>query len=341
MKKKLVFFAFLPLLALIFLFACNKNDDLPIDTTTTKEKPKQESNGDVSVTSRSSIDTSDCSFQLSQVTKSNGMLVFQDWEHFEKCAVCLENYYEFHNNAFDSLYLSSTAEQLDSIASLTNFNEWHTYEQFESNLNFSSLRAKVLNDSEDFLNGESADSIDLEEDPDALCPVFRTSERALLNENGEVLVDDTLRTKDEDWAAKILGDCAALKFKNETFTVDANRKLKVWIGVKSHPYYSVLWGKMKYYKRGPDNKFHSNVRADMRIRIDGKGFTINCEETTNRLWYKYKGYKYRTNLEVTDIMVGYLQAFVDSGDPLWLTTHCLTRAYLFNDNFYYPYALED
>lgn len=161
-----------------------------------------------------------------------------------------------------------------------------------------------------------------------------------MNEDGEVLVDDTIRTKEGDWGEKIFGDCAAFKFKNETFTVDNIRRLKVWIGVKSHPYYSFLWGKMKYYKKDGDN-YVSNVRADMRILIGGDGMNIECEET-GREWADSKGWKYRTNLEVTDTRWGYyLQAFVDSDYPLWVDTRCVTHAYLFNANNYFPYFLED
>lgn len=346
MKKKFLFYAFLPLMAFAIFFACQKNDDSSLATKTSKNNPAHGQNGNEAVTSRSDFDFSDCSYQLGLVTKSSGRLVFQDQEHFENCALCLEHYYDDHNDAFDSTYSSATSEQLDSIAEVIGFNEWYPYEQFESSLSFSSLRAKIKAESETFLDSVSADSIDLDLDPDGLCPVIRSSDRALLNEDGEVMVDDTLRTVENDWTDRSIPDaCGNLLLRGKTFTeadnaVLINRKLKVWIWVQSGLVYSKLVGKMKYYKKNGNGHYRSNVRADMRVHVQGKCFSGDCESTSQN-WNNTDGWKKRTHLQVTSTAgpLRWREAFVDDSDEQWHTDASYMTAELFSNQNYFSFPL--
>jgi hypothetical protein len=346
MKKKFVFLGFLTLLLSVYLFSCQKEEALTETTITEKNEQVVNNSDEGTVGTReiTPLNYADCPNLLGLITKTNGRLVFQDEEHFEKCAFCLEHQYDVYNDAFDALYPNATAEQLDSYADLMNFNEWGSYISFESGLGFSSLRAKIQTESDAFLASTPAATIDLDLDPDGLCPVLRDSERALLNEDGEAMVGNVLKTE-EDWTEKSFwDDCGFLLERSEKYTESNNsvlvdRELKVWIRVESGIIFSTLFGKMKHYKKNSNNRFRPE-RADMRIRVTGDAFDADCGSTA-QIWNGGKGWKKRKQLFVTAYTPAMLwrEAFVDGEDPKWSEKASSVNAELFSNMNLFTFGL--
>jgi|GEM_PF-4994958 len=60
--------------------------------------------------------TLDCNALFSQITTSNGMLVFTDWDHFESVLRCLENQIDACNDAFEAQYGYMSDEEFNATA---------------------------------------------------------------------------------------------------------------------------------------------------------------------------------------------------------------------------------
>ncbi|MCU0347039.1 MAG: hypothetical protein MUC59_08845 [Saprospiraceae bacterium] len=99
MKKKNLFLASFMLMLLSLFFACQKNDDVSVaEKGNEHNEPASDAgpgdaDGAIGTRSISELDYADCPQLLGAVTKSAGRLVFQDEEHFEKCALCLDYQY--------------------------------------------------------------------------------------------------------------------------------------------------------------------------------------------------------------------------------------------------------
>jgi hypothetical protein len=287
------------------------------------------------------FDYTQCPSIQSSVYKSGDMLVFQDMEHFEQCAICLENEYETYNDQYEAQYPDATPEELDALDSINNFNQWAPYLQFENNLNLSSLRAKIEGESELWLETTPAEEIDFADDPDSI-PVFRQSIRALLNEDGFAKVGtDTISVN--DWEEKGFWDeCGFLTTQRFTFgekedPVLINRKIKMKIRVKSGLLNSNLVGEIKHYKK-VGGKYKAR-RAKLKVQVTGAAFDGDCVLMPQG-WNKPKGYKKRRNLQVNDyIWMLWREALVDRSDPRWVQERCIVHGYWESASNYYPIAL--
>lgn len=301
---------------------------------------KSESDSEIGFRSEE-FDYTQCPSIKNSVYKSGDMLVFQDMDHFEKCAICLEYEYDLYNDQYDSQYPEATAEELDALDSINNFNQWEPFLQFENSLYFSSLREKVENEHTQWLESTPAESIDFANDPDSI-PVFRQSIRALLNEAGYSKVgQDTISV--EDWQNKSIWDeCGFLR--TSWYTYDSNddpaladRKIKMKVRVKSGVVNSNLVGEIKHYRK-IGGKYKAR-RAKLKVQVTGTSFNGDCE-IMPQVWNKLKGYRKRRNLQVNSyIWLLWREALVDRSDPRWIQERCVAHGFWENDNNYYPVSL--
>lgn len=181
-KYRLSILLALGVMASALLFhACQTEHTAPFTENVTDLLPDD----DGEITFRSTgFDYSECQTLKSTVYKSGEMLVFQDKNHFEKCAICLEKEYDDYNDQYEAQYPNATPEDLDSLDALNNFNEWTPFIAFETLHGFSSYRAKIENDIQTWLDSTPAELFSAYDDPDNTSPVMDESQRALLNENG-------------------------------------------------------------------------------------------------------------------------------------------------------------
>jgi hypothetical protein len=280
-----------------------------------------------------SFDLSECSSIKSAVTMSGGMLIFQDMEHFEKCALCLEHDYNVHNDQYEAQYPNASQEELDSFDIINNFNQWETYLQFENGLGIASLRAKLEADTDQWLASTPADSIDFANNPDDSVPIFWSPLRAMFNEDGYAIVGyDT-----DDWEERSFwGDCAFFATSSKDYFF-SDRRINMKISVMSGLIASKLFGEIRHYKK-VNNKYRL-TRARLRIDVGGNSFDSECEEKL-QLWTNFTTYKNRSSLQIGDIIwVLWREALVDKEHADWPGKACVAHGFWESDNNWFPVIL--
>lgn len=342
----------MPLLMVAYLFSCQKSNDLTKKTTIPgKDEPNLSHKGDEGITTRSSVefDYSLCPAIKSSVYKSGDKLVFQDLAHLENCAICLEQDYDTYNDQYDAQYPNATAEELDALDEINNFNELAPYIAFEQGLGFSSLRAKVENEVNLWLSSTPADQINFENDPDDQVPIDDDATRALFNENGLVILGSAVKSMQDFENGTVFNNplmlfgCSFWKkrrltfdFNNDPILVD--RQLKVMIAVRSGIVSSKLRGRVRHFKKVDGN--YKLRRAKLKIGAEGDTFDVRCSQTP-QYWYKYKGYKNRRRLTATShITQLWREAITDRNDPRYLGNYCVANAYYLSDVNYYRVLLD-
>jgi hypothetical protein len=290
--------------------------------------------------SNSFNDTTGCSTLLASITKSADWLVFPDSLSFERCAFCLEEQVEAYNDHYESQYPNATAEELDSLDEVNNFDTWGPLTQFEDDLNFNSLRVRADSIVDDWLESQLTNQL-VGEYPDTF-PVIRTAKRTLLNRNGGVIIGaDTLEMK--DWLeGEFWDDCGFLtstkrEFDENDNSILENRRLVVRIQVMSGFAASTLTGSIVHFHYNGNN--WRRRRARLRVDVSGGAFSINCNLKT-QTWSNFNSYKMRRSREVSDIIwTNWREAVVDETNQ-WFTTHgSRVDAFWRNDNYYFPVAL--
>lgn len=314
-----------------FWNACQK-DNAP--ATNSNASPEQQT------TARDGLN---CTQIKNAVYKSEGMLVFTDEQHFHGCIECLEQELEAYNDAYESQYPTATAEQLDVLDSINNFNEWQPLADFEASKSFTSLRSIVEQQSNQWLDGQTGESINFDNDPDEICPIMDEETRSLFNSDGYVKIGNDVVSK-QDWEDVPEWDCCAfLRSTKYTFDHDDDpylfeREVRAKIKIKSGLVTSTLTGKIKHYKK-VGNKYKKR-RADMRLLIAGRPHDGNCRAALGA-WSNFKGYKKRKVLKVKSrILDAWLEAFVCSDDPDYLTSRCGLGFFVDNDSHGYALYLK-
>jgi hypothetical protein len=355
MKKRIFSLACLAFFAQLYFSSCQKAENPRFeDSITTIHDESSDAdyeNDEISIrTNQPVFDYSQCPNVKSLVFKQGDKLVFQNIEHFEKCAICLEKDYDDYNDQYDALYPDATPEELDALDVINNFNEFAPYVSFEQSLSFASLRAKVENEFNAWLAATPAELIDLEnDDPDDNCKIEDESMRALFNENELVIIGNAVKSADDFNngnvynSAFLIGDCSfwysRTLFFDETEYPGLldDRQLKVKVAIRSGIVTSKLRGKIKHYKI--ENGNFKLRRARLKVGVAGNAFDSNCRKTID-FWNKTKGYKNRKRRKVTHhIDALWREAITDKDDPRYSANRCIVNAFYINDNNYFPVTL--
>jgi hypothetical protein len=168
--KKLVLGGFFLTIAVATLVGCKKENVDPTTAVSTNEfsnKNLTQLTGNISV--------------------ENGMLKFVDMDHVRNTLDALETAFREHEDNFLAAHPQKSGEELMVIEETSGFNEYQTYENFESTLNFSSLRAKIQSEYTEYMNME----IQPNEDPEDHY-IFEASVQAIVNEFGELKVGNAI-----------------------------------------------------------------------------------------------------------------------------------------------------
>ena len=319
---------FLLTLSTFFWHSCQKDNALATKSNSLLEQQSTDREG------------LNCTQIKNAVYKSEGMLVFTDEQHFNDCIECLEQELEAYNDAYENQYPTATAEDLDLLDSINNFNEWQPLLDFEVSKSFVSLRATVEQQSQLWLNAQTGETINFDDDPDDICPILDDETRTLFNSDGYVKVGNNVVSK-QDWEDVPEWDCCA--FLNSTsYTFEYaddpylyNRQVRAKIKIRSLPYKSSLKGKIKHYKKVGGK--YKKRRADMRLLISGRPHDGNCRAALGA-WSNFKGYKKRKVRRIKSHIWGeWREALVCENDPGYPTSRCGLG--FFVDNESHGYAL--
>lgn len=301
---------FLLTLAAFSWHSCQKDNVLATKSNSAQEQQSGEREG------------LNCAQIKNAVYESEGMLVFTDEQHFHDCIECLEQELEAYNDAYEGQYPTATAEQLDFWDSLNNFNEWQPLLDFEASKSFVSLRSTVEQQSQLWLNAQTGETINFDNDPDDICPILDEETRTLFNSDGYVRIGNLVVSK-QDWVDEpdAPGSCCAWlrstkhEFDHNDDPYLSNRKIVAKIHVRSGIIKSILKGKIKHYRKvGGTYKMR---RADMRLFVKGIPFNGNCDELTYA-WNAFKDYKKRKKRTVKAKLSSlWCEAFVCSQLETW------------------------
>ncbi len=181
------------LMGLCLFFACGKEE------LVTNEQLQQPKN---TFLEKSGESTYDKIYRTDNLTDDlrieNGMLVFQDFKHFENVVEGLFLLQEQHEDDFLSTYEHLSNKELDIKAEEIEYEDYQPLVSFEKELGFRSRRAFIEEKIQNWLDNEE---LDFENNPDNLdshSPVFRT----VLNVSGNVKIGDEEIELIERWPFK-------------------------------------------------------------------------------------------------------------------------------------------
>lgn len=326
--------AVLLLMTIHSFFACQKEKSV---------LPEQES---LNASERTSEGSVNCPLIKSAIKNVNGQLVFADRQQFENCIQCLEQEVEAYNDAYENSYPNASAEQLDSLDEVNNFNEWQPLINFELEKGFTSLRSVVYSQSEQWLLAQNASTINFDNDPDELCPIMDEEERALFNVSGTVKIGSEIVTISQygDQEMAVPDCCAWLRKKTTTFDANNdpylfNRQIRAKIKVKSGIVVSKLKAKIKHYKKNSSGNYKKK-RAPMRMVIAGGGMIPSVCTPGSQVWSNFVGYKKRkTRKVVARIWSLWREAMVCPANPFFPVSKCSTAFFVDNDSHAYGLTL--
>jgi hypothetical protein len=285
--------------------------------------------------SNSFNDTTGCSTLLASITKSVDWLVFPDSLSFERCAFCLEQQVEAYNDLYEAQYPNASAEELDSLDEVNNFDTWGPLTQFEDDLNHYSFRVEIDSIVDNWLSSAQASALDFDHFPDTFV-VINPAVRALLNVNGEAIIGaDTIDLRNE--GIPEFGQCRFLWFNQEPFDLfGGDQRIIMSIEVRSG-FISNLVGRMSHFKKV--NGSWKSRRLNMSLAVEGRCFDGDCMRTGDK-WEKSKGYKNRRVRIVNDrIYAAWRQALKKNRSGAtynWYTNRSQATGFYINDN-YTPY----
>tara|TARA_B110000902_G_scaffold156768_2_gene179802 strand:+ start:4766 stop:5602 length:837 start_codon:yes stop_codon:yes gene_type:complete len=133
---------------------------------------------------------------LNSNNRSNGMVLsFPDMNTFKETVEDLENQVEYLDNNFINTYSHLSEDEINVIEEEIGFNENQPLIDFENQHGFSSLRAKIDEESEIYNQIEypSEDIIDPDDDV-----IFDDNIRTVLNIHHEVIINDTMYRINQD-----------------------------------------------------------------------------------------------------------------------------------------------
>ncbi len=158
------------------------------------------------------------------VTKENGMLKFNNIQHVRNTLSILDSLYRANEDVLLNSYPNKTGQELMKIEDSIAFKEFQTYERFENDLAFNSLRKKIQND---MANYENTD-LNLNNDPEDHY-VFEYSVQAILNEHCEVKIGNSIYKFYEKFYIEIIdGDLNTLyAIRNNTNLIYSLNNVRV------------------------------------------------------------------------------------------------------------------
>lgn len=231
---------------------------------------------------------SGCESLLNSITHQNGMLVFQSFEDFIEAQTCLTNLREERNDAFEAQYPTYTPAELDSVADSTGFLENGVLVDFESQLNFVSLRQQMQAEIDLWLE-QDADDLDWATFP-ADKYVVGDEFLTLLNADGKAKIGNSVvdflsgsysimnpASANGRLGVCVLADCCYLGSTIGTIQVSNNERIRLYIQIASPSgfAYSFVRSGVAYYRR-VGRRFWP-ARARMNTAFAGNPRRGNCD----------------------------------------------------------------
>ena len=219
------------------------------------------------------------------ITVSNGLLVFASESHAATVLADLEAAAISADDAFVSEYSTLDEDELNDMEDLVGFNYLQPYIDFEDDLNFSSLRAKVEADIQTWLDNGGSES----DDPDNHF-IGDDLARTILNEQAEVMIGGSIYKFFENGSYIAITDgsfTTLTAIRNGGDPDDYNNV--VWFAknaesCKTNKYTNI-------YKHSGSGKFRMKCRVGIYYYPWGCGFvakTKSYKKKNNGKWRKYR-----------------------------------------------------
>ena len=197
--------------------SCTKNIDAP----PLVEVPKDSNPIMYSVKSNS------CLKSLNGVSFDGNMLVFQSGSQFTDVMQCLSDQVDTYGSDFDSQTNSMTDDQANDYAQSTGFDEDQPLINFENNLGFYSLRAKLSAATDQWLNNPVLDEANNPDNHVIIDDVLR----ALLSPGGKVNVAGQVYDFTNPSSVPEGGFSCYLLGRTSKFKRYGNDKKQLWVGI--------------------------------------------------------------------------------------------------------------
>ncbi len=254
--------------AILFLtVACNK-EKLSL--------PESESE---SITQNNSSNEEYCNL-YDGLTLDGDMLSFTSNDHVLEVLECLQYYYDQHLDEFEDLYGDLTDEEMEIIEEEIGFDDYLPLREFENTMGLSSLRNKIEEEEEIWLDDEELDETT---DPDNHIVVDEVT-RTIFNETGQLLVagelvdaNELLNLNDDGHTDSRSNNCKTNKSKHHYTNYTTNRLMKEVVSIISYPWATYIKAKTKSYKK--KNKRWKKYRRKLKAQAYGKVWNIDCSNS--------------------------------------------------------------
>lgn len=215
---------------------------------------------------------------------SSGMLKFNSVADVNTVIEQLNTDYETYNANYDNQYPNYTADQLDSMDVINNFDEFRKFKDFENLLpGYFSKRGQIENTENTWLtnnfSGIDPDSIDLTFD-DAENTIFNNSYSFKVGSSLYELRSEGLYVngilQDDGGASMSFGTVCKSNKKRKAFPTFDNdtRRFKIKVAIHSIAVRSGVHGKVVHYKK--KNGSWKRKRAEMAVSCAGTVYDGNC-----------------------------------------------------------------
>jgi hypothetical protein len=235
---------------------------------------------------------------------SNKLLSFSSINDFDAVVTQLNTDYENYNDNYNNNYPGLTAEQMDSVDQITQFDELQTFINFENNFScFTSRRSFLATTETDWLNS----NFQLP-DPDDFDFLIEDAENTLFNENYLIKIGGTVYEMKTDGLYDVLTGSQAKQLSDDCFSnhhasnsyIVGDRKFKIKAAINSWLIRSGAKGKVVAFKQ--KNGSWKRSRAKLAVFVGGRIFDHQCNESdifSDRNPVYVGGFKNRKQLKVS------------------------------------------
>ena len=230
-----------------------------------------------------SVQSNSCLKSLNGVSFDGNMLVFQSGSQFTDVMQCLSDQVDTYGSDFDSQTNSMTEDQANDYAQSTGFDEDQPLVNFESNLGFYSLRAKLSAATDQWLDNPVLDEANNPDNHVIMDDVLRT----LLNPSGKVkvgsqvydFINPSTSVPDGGFSCYLLGRTSLPPKKYD------NGKKQLWIGISlvGIPFAGHSAAKVKgvSYRLARGGRSWEKFRTDLSADLGGDARDGVCDNVVS------------------------------------------------------------
>jgi len=222
-----------------------------------------------------------CDDLLSEVELVDGMLRFNDFEHFQSVQQCLEDALEAHNQAFEDQYGYLPDNELNDLIEEIGFDEFQPLSQFEQSKSFYSLRNMINAQVVEWLNHPE---LDFDNDPNDQANVSAVVQ-SLLNTQGKIMIDGKVYdiNDESNETGTPENTCVSIAKTEQEYTHNDHKfKLTLRLRFPWQRYASVQTDIHSYQRKASGNNWRL-FRTQLNVGVGGDVRDVLCERNTGNI----------------------------------------------------------